>query len=188
MKRLIFMVTVFLMTGCSFGTAFAGPVLITDLETRDGGIFDGSWRIYGVSEHAGHNNVFMSSNFQLLNNPPKEGDTTYNPWESDGNITSDLLGCSYVDLNAGKKKSQVFLRESMWAEPGNLPAQEGIGIWYEMKDRDTFIFHFNDIAMDNNYHDFTVRAERQTSSVPLPGALWLLGAGLIGVAGFRKKQ
>ena len=47
----------------------------------------------------------------------------------------------------------------------------------------TIIFGFNDLGGDDNHDDFILAARQ----VPIPGALWLLGSGLIGLVGLRRK-
>ena len=41
-------------------------------------------------------------------------------------------------------------------------------------------------STDNNY-DFSFYAMSTTNATPIPGAVWLLGAGLLGLVGYRKK-
>ena len=76
-----------------------------------------------------------------------------------------------------------------------------IGSGYDLSDLAIWLFDestwseflASDLAYDNTYASFTVTdfsgyAVTGTSSVPIPGAVWLLGSGLLGLIGIRRRK
>jgi T5SS/PEP-CTERM-associated repeat protein len=76
-----------------------------------------------------------------------------------------------------------------------------IGCGYDLSDLAIWLFDestwteydASDLAYDETYASFTVTdfsgyAVTATSSVPIPGAVWLLGSGLLGLIGIRRRS
>lgn len=52
----------------------------------------------------------------------------------------------------------------------------------------TLVFGFNDTGSGDGDFDDLIMAARPTASTPIPGAVWLLGSGLIGLVGIRRNR
>jgi len=116
--------------------------------------------------------------------------------ESEVSALESILGPSGTVLSAWD-----FLAKGGYTEgdPVYLSLEVGSGydlsvlaLWYY--DESTWSeFLASDLAYDNTYASFTVTdfsgyAVTGTSSVPIPAAVWLLGSGLLGLIGIRKKR
>jgi hypothetical protein len=144
--------------------------------------FKGDWLITGNSQSASYSLQFVSADFTLSNKYSNgNNDAGYSAWNSAQNITTSLLDSTFFDSEANKKKS---LRKSVKFDSN----AKGFGILYTHNNDNSFTFSFNDSGSDNDFGDFVVTAVRQSpSSVPVPAAVWLLGSGLVGLVGFRRK-
>ena len=95
-----------------------------------------------------------------------------------------------------------FWQEEKWfkqEEPGEHIYWLSISQWLQSKDPylwgwETSSEHWNDTATYWNGDEWYLVAPEQTdmafglTTVPIPGAIWLLGSGLIGVIGLRRRK
>jgi T5SS/PEP-CTERM-associated repeat protein len=109
---------------------------------------------------------------------------------TDEKLLADLLSdtvCeifSVWDLSVEDYDDEVYL--SLFAE-----SAEGISdlvVWY-LVDGDWTKYDVTDLAFDGTYASFTVNelGTYAVSSVPIPGAVWLLASGLISMAGLGRR-
>jgi len=63
--------------------------------------------------------------------------------------------------------------------------QVGSGYTYALNIPFTYVVPFR--ANDSGTFEIYTRSVVQTSSVPIPGAMWLLGSGLVGLVGIRRR-
>ncbi|QJB55313.1 VPLPA-CTERM sorting domain-containing protein [Pseudodesulfovibrio sp. zrk46] len=156
------------------------------IEEHTLGVADfGTWEVAPLYKEAGHVNEywFTGDNTRLFssNNIPKTleykevsglhmtgfkdtnlyGNTFFNLTDTDGN------GNPYVRIFDVIKE---FSFGSNTIELGSL------------------LLGFNDSnnGVDLDYDDFVIVA-RKTSATPIPGAVWLLGSGLVGLVGLRRR-
>jgi hypothetical protein len=108
-------------------------------------------------------------------------------YDTDGFYVGDgnwgLNNTSFESVGpGGPRVSFQNLRPAVYRS-GTLCSTCGSPNWY------SWIFNFTDgyqgIDVPNN-HDYAW-AVRDGDVVPIPGALWLLGSGFIGIVGIRKK-
>ncbi len=116
--------------------------------------------------------------------------------ESEVSALESILGPSETVLSAWD-----FLAWGGYAEGDPVYLSLEIGSGYDLSDLAIWLFDestwseflASDLAYDNTYASFTVTdfsgyAVTGTSSVPIPGAVWLLGSGLLSLIGIRRKR
>lgn len=105
---------------------------------------------------------------------------TIGSWTFDDNAaTSTLLGpitlLTYMDAPAG-----------LWFGAGLINNLNEFSEFWITGDQFSFMqFRHSPVWGKLDFDHFSVS---QTSAVPIPGAVWLLGSGLFGLAGLRKKS
>lgn len=85
----------------------------------------------------------------------------------------------------GDGKDHMLAYQGTGTEKVQLPGWSA-GIWTVNE----YILAFEDLfgrAADNDYDDFVVMVE-SVRPVPVPAALWLLGSGVVGLIGLRRKM
>ena len=97
--------------------------------------------------------------------------------------TADLSSATFKDLktnmetgvNDANRVAVLKLTQS-WAVSSGLTLKAG-----------TLILGLNDDgSTDGDFDDFILAAKAKTAPTPIPGAVWLLGSGLLGVMGFKR--
>lgn len=146
--------------------------------------------------------IYINSLAGVGANGPTSG-LGYIPWELNGidyvldSHYNPMLGFYQNDLHYDWDDAALFQLDSTLAATGRaLQSANGSGMSLEWKvavtdiqvDGDSFIWYAasHGIALGSDTQDLTAAA--QTSAVPLPAGLWLLGSGLFGLAGIRRKQ
>lgn len=131
------------------------------------------WDVTAVFSEAGHDDEFiLTAGGTVLLDNDHIGQTANNVTLSetsfkDGGYTYSLFGSRHDLGNVFVYRVKLpFDAEGYLFNPGDL------------------LLAFDDHAADVDYDDFVLRATRAT---PIPGALWLLGTGLVGLVGLRRK-
>jgi hypothetical protein len=193
------------------GTASADEYGIDDI---DGLLFiDGKTGVTELSAGAGWSGLTLTGDheFTYLGTEADhvnvlksgQGTTLFKNWKKTWNgITNDT--------NAGAKTTGDFFDTAFYKD-GNLKAQldgtnnlkvyevsgaylnqyvtfEGQPTGWFDENYTYYVIGFNDKGDDNDYDDMVVAVRgSKIPPVPIPGAVWLLGSGLVGLVGIRRR-
>ncbi|MGE4291665.1 MAG: hypothetical protein AB7E32_05580 [Desulfovibrio sp.] len=97
----------------------------------------------------------------------------------------DLSNTFFTDVTTGTSYSindsttiKAYVLTDAWTIPGlNLTLDAG-----------TLIIGFNDSGSPDADFDDLILAATPTNATPIPGAVWLLGSGLLGLVGLRRRN
>ncbi|WP_419780245.1 hypothetical protein [Maridesulfovibrio sp.] len=192
LKKTTLLLVVLLLTLCST-SAFAAYIgtthnnilmqrakisgdLSSYLQTTSG---TGVWDVTAVVSQAGLNNRFKlndgSSSTVLFSNKDKSN------WNNA--VTVDLENTFFTD---GYKSYNLGLND----QSNNVYTAKVIkefsynNIVFSEND---LVIMLNDRGGDKDYDDYILHGRASTAATPIPGAVWLLGSGLLGLIGLRKK-
>lgn len=136
-------------------------------------------RVTALAYEAGYENAFIESGTTLFTNRVGTSPTAFGTWKyidpTKSKFTIDTTGTpSDRTFDWTASHIQVYQLNKDWT-------YAALGQTFEAG---TYIFGLDDggAGPDDNHDDFIMAA-----SVPIPGAVWLLGAGVIGLAGLRRK-
>ncbi|WP_320005742.1 VPLPA-CTERM sorting domain-containing protein [Maridesulfovibrio sp.] len=146
------------------------------LQTTSG---TGVWDITAVVSQASMNNRFNmndgSDNKMLFYNKDKSN------W--DNAVTVDLEKTFFTDgfktynLGLNDQSTNVYTAKVIKEFSYN-------NIVFGVND---LVIMLNDAGGDKDYDDYVLHGRASTAATPIPAAVWLLGSGLIGLIGLRKK-
>lgn len=132
------------------------------------GELSGMFQATGVGYEAAYYNKFWGGTFTIF----ESGDTPDGVWSSAFNWNTALFtsnnGTNSID------HIQVYRLNETWTVQGANPISFEAG---------TYIIGYGDGTGDSDYDDLIIAAR----SVPIPGGIWLFAAGVLGIAGIRKK-
>ncbi|MBU1404922.1 MAG: VPLPA-CTERM sorting domain-containing protein [Proteobacteria bacterium] len=146
--------------------------------------------------------IYINSQAGVGANGPTSG-LGYIPWELNGidyvldSHYNPMLGFYQNDFHYDWNQATLFQVDTSLAATGRAKQYvNGSGMSLEWKiaagdikmDGEAFTWYAasHGIALGSDTHDLTAAA--QASAVPLPAGFWLLGSGLLGLAGVRRKR
>ena len=141
----------------------------------------GAYSITALGFEAGYTNRFYDENDNLLFTNQTTSDYGLGNTQTVGDINN-----SYYTINGGTTKYfltnpasylEFYVLNEDWSAPSVGLLTAG-----------TIIVGFDDggAGPDDNHDDLILALK--SAEVPLPGALWLLGSGLVGLVGLRRKM
>ncbi|MCP4693736.1 MAG: hypothetical protein GY859_37225 [Desulfobacterales bacterium] len=171
----IFIMTIILITASAAGAyQYPGNIstlgnMVGDSGTLYTGGLSGMFTATGVGYEANYNNSFVGGGNTIFSS----GDLPTGAWSSAFNWNSAMFtsvqGTSSID------HIQVYQLNETWTLGGSAgPINFDAG---------TYLIGFGDGIGDSDYDDLIIAAK----AVPIPGAVWLFAAGVIGIIGVRKK-
>ncbi len=179
MKKVFFSVLFTVMTCVTWSAAnayqYPGNIsslgnLVGDSGTLYTGELSGMFTATGVGYETGYTNSFEGGGNVIFSC----GQIPNGVWSSAFNWSSAMFtsvqGLDSID------HIQVYRLNETWTVQGTNPISFEAG---------TYIVGYGDGIGDSDYDDLII-ASRQ--AVPIPGAVWLLGTGLAGLAGLRRKK
>ena len=105
-------------------------------------------------------------------------------WKTADMGTAIFYDTTYRDFDSGvtsitdAKSIQVLALKNDWVVNKKLTLSAG-----------TLILGLNDPrGCDKDFDDFILAAKAKTAPTPVPGAVWLLGSGLLGLMGFKRAR
>lgn len=155
---------------------FLSPAFSSMITPVDSGQLEGLYNLTFLGKEAGYNNALLEvraedTNVLFRNSVSTPGDTVSNV---------DLSLAAFQTNGAG-----AFYAANTWS--GNVHIYQllqDVTINSIAVGMGTYLLGFNDVGGDIDFDDMIVAAK----PVPVPAAAWMLGAGLLGVMGLRRKK
>jgi hypothetical protein len=161
------------LSGEGFNQMTTGAQLSVDM--------DGSVTFYYIAAESGYSNSFISGSFIAEDNDGFKWDG----WGASITIdvkADEILDFSFTSANASALTPVDNVSDS------NL---EGLGIMAG-ESMSELVLAYNDNYLgfvDSDYDDMLVRAEfTPVTHLPVPGAVWLFGSGLLGLMGMARRR
>ncbi len=142
--------------------------MVGDAGTLYTGDLSGMFQATGVGYEAGYTNAFTAGGSTIFTS----GNIPNGGWSSAFNWGSAMF--TSVQGVDSISHIQVYRLNETWTVQGTNPISFEAG---------TYIIGFGDGIGDSDYDDLIIAAK----SVPIPGGIWLFAAGVLGIAGVRKK-
>ncbi len=142
--------------------------IVGDAGTLYTGDLTGMFQVTGVGYESHYTNAFTAGGDAIF----QSGQTPNGGWSGAFNWNSAMFtsaqGVDSID------HIQVYRLDETWTVEGANPLSFEAGV---------YIIGFGDGIGDSDYDDLIIAAK----SVPIPGGIWLFAAGVVGIAGVRKK-
>lgn len=151
--------------------------------TYTGGALSGEYAITPLATEAEFNIYFKDSSGSLFYNKNTQSDFGVTK-------TADMGSAYFYEANTRTSTGVNALHTSPYSD---IKILELTSAWTlgngKILGIGTLLLGLNDSSTgDKDYDDFILAASKSAAPTPVPGAVWLLGSGLLGIMGFKRTR